>query len=212
MTAVRDALESGIMVEPAPPRFTVTVPANWYPLDLDPRSRTDSIARLVESRIGSGREPAVRQLRRELTAMLRQYARQAASHRATYAALMYQVVDGVPLSASLLIAVGVAPEDASGAPMLTPGALGAVLGEGAAVSSDFATLAGPAVRVVRQEPLQGVAGSSGAPVSSVEVQYALAVPGTELVLVMTFSTPNVALAEPLGELFDAIARTLEWAP
>jgi hypothetical protein len=187
-------LESGLMGEPVPPRFTITVPANWYPLDLDPRTRTDSIARLVESRVGSSREPAVRQLRRELTAMLRQYARQAASHHATYAALMYQVVDGVPLSASLVIACGLAPS----------GDVGAVLADGGSYQ-DFATLAGPAVRVARTELLDPGA------VPTAEVQYAVPVPGSELVLLMTFSTPNVALADPLGELFDAIARTLEWA-
>src|SRR5262249_43699122 len=49
------------------PEFTVTVPANWYPLDLDPRTRTETIATLVEDRLGTDRSEALRQLRRELT-------------------------------------------------------------------------------------------------------------------------------------------------
>lgn len=197
------------MVEPAPPQFTVTVPANWFALDLDPRTRTDSIARLVESRIGPATDPAGRQLRRELTSLLRQHARQAASHRAAYAALMYQVLDGVPLSASLLIAVGTAPLDPTGAAVLDPAALGAVLAQGSdAQPEPFETLAGPAVRI-RLDTAVPVRPDE--PVPTAEFQYAIAVPGSELVLVLTFSTPNVTLAEPLAELFDAIARSLDWA-
>lgn len=177
------ALTSDLM--PAP-RFTVTVPATWFALDLDPRTRTASIARLVEERLGPAPAP---QLRRELTATLRQYARQAAGTGAAYAALMYQVVDGSPLSASLLIAVAAAPGGA------TP--LASALG--AASPTELHTLAGPAARAATQ--LGG----------TLQVQYALAVPGSELAVTMTFATPNLAQAEPLTLLFDAIARTLEWA-
>lgn len=179
------ALTSGLM---APPRFTLTVPDTWIPLDLDPRTRTESIGRLVEQRLGGDVPVAVR---RELTASLRQYARQAAASGALYAALMYQEVDGLPLSASLLVALAAAAPDGEG------GAAQA-LGAGAV---PFDTLAGPAVRAYRMD-------EAGA-----QTQYALPVPGGgEAVLTLTFATPNLALAQPLGELFDAIARTLDWAP
>jgi hypothetical protein len=177
------ALISGLM---APPRFTLTVPDTWIPLDLDPRTRTESIGRLVEQRLGAD---APVEVRRELTATLRQYARQAAAGGALYAALMYQEVDGLPLSASLLVALAAAPPD--------PAGLGAVLGAGAV---PFDTLAGPAVRAHQAD-------EAGA-----QTQYAVRVPeGDDAVLTLTFATPNLALADPLGELFDAIARTLDWA-
>jgi hypothetical protein len=190
------------------PRFTLTVPATWYALDLDARTRTDSIARLVEERLGPTPTPELRQLRRELTATLRQYARQAANNGAAYAALMYQVVDGIPLSASLLIAYTAAPRDPAGQPARTPADLGAALAPapppdpgaapGGASPTEIRTLAGPAARLATE------------PDGTLHVQYALPVPESDLALTMTFATPNLAQAEPLGQLFDAIARTLEW--
>jgi hypothetical protein len=187
------ALASGLMVEPAPPRFTLAVPDNWIALDLDPRTRTESIARMVAERVGEGQ--------RELTATLRQYARQAANQGAAYAALMYQLVDGVLLSASLLVARGAAPRDHDGRPVLEPAGLGGVLGAslgGGAEVAEFGTLAGPMARARR------VGGQLA------QTQYAVAVPGTDLIVSLAFSTPNLALAQPLNELFDAIARTFRW--
>jgi hypothetical protein len=226
-TEVEDRLGFDAMAEPTDvddtdslPEFTVSVPANWYQLDLDPRTRTETIATLVEERLGDNRTPVMRQLRRELTAMLRQYARQAASHGAIYAALMDQVVEGLSLSASLVIAVGEAPRDSADEPVLDPAELGRVM---AALSDDsdaeapadappaevFETPAGDAARL-RRTTNSGYAGSDGSTVLTAETQYFVPVPGTDKVLAMTFSTPNLSVREALEELFDAIARTLDW--
>jgi len=201
------------------PEFTVAVPASWYQLDLDPRTRTETIAELVEDRLGSSRTPVMRQLRRELTAMLRQYARQAAGHGAIYAALMDQVVEGLSLSASLVIAVGEAPRDAADQPVLDPAELGRVMaeltddsdadGDVRPPAERFETPAGAAARL-RRTTNSGLAGSGGDTVQTAETQYFVPVPGTDKVLAMTFSTPNLSVRQALEELFDAIARTLDW--
>ncbi|MBI1758636.1 MAG: hypothetical protein HYR62_05355 [Actinobacteria bacterium] len=200
------------------PEFTITVPKNWYALDLDPRTRTSTIARLVEDRIGTDDSPQLRQLRRDLTGMLRSYARQAASHGAIYAALMDQVVQGIALSASLVIAVGDAPRGDDGEPILDA----ALLGRAMVTEDDPAetgeppepgaidTLAGRAARV-RRTTNSGFTGTDGTSVATAESQYFVPVPGTDKVLAMTFSTPNLSVRPALDELFDAIARSLEWA-
>ena len=210
---------AGRSAEPADalPEFTVAVPSNWYQLDLDPRTRTGTIAKLVEDRLGDASTAALRQIRRELTAMLRQYARQAASHGAIYAALMDQVVEGLALSASLVIAVGEAPRDAAGEPVLDPARLGLALasqvgddGTPARLSAEELELpAGTAVRL-RRTTDSGFAGSDGGTVRTAETQYFVPVPRTDKVLALTFSTPNLSVREALEELFDRIARTLAW--
>lgn len=67
--------------------------------------------------------------------------------------------------------------------------------------------AGPAVRLRRRGSAEG----PDARVVEVEMlQYFVVVPGAARLLLLTFSTPNVALADALVELFDAIASTLRW--
>ena len=213
--------DAGGVAEPAgtPPEFTLTVPVNWCQLDLDPRTRAETIARLVEERFGAAPGQELREARRELTAMLRRYARQAASRGAVYAALMYQEVEGLSLSASLLVAVGEAPRDAAGRPVLDPAALGRIMSgladAGAPAAADrppadlFETPAGTAARL-RRTTDSGFAGTDGRTVVTAETQYFVPVPGTDKVLALTFSTPNLPARQILEELFDAIAGTLAW--
>ena len=203
------------------PEFTISVPANWYPLDLDPRTRTATIAELVEQRLGGDDSPMVQHVRDALTGMLRSYARQAAGHGAIYAALMDQVVDGMAISASLVVAVGDAPRNAAGEPVLDPVSLGQALIDGeptGAADPDLggrsnpdmvATPAGAAVRL-RRTIDSGFAGSDGQTVATAESQYFVPVPGTDKVLAMTFSTPNLPVRDTMDELFDTIAGTLRW--
>jgi len=67
---------------------------------------------------------------------------------------------------------------------------------------------GPAVRVRRR---RSVAVEDGANPSDVEIVqwYSLHETGRRLAT-MTFSTPNVGLADEFGEVFDLIAATLRW--
>jgi len=68
--------------------------------------------------------------------------------------------------------------------------------------------AGPGVRVRRR---QSAALDAGGNPSDVEIVqwYALHESGGRLAL-LTFSTPNVGLADQFGEVFDLIAATLRW--
>jgi hypothetical protein len=140
---------SGRPAPAGPVDFRILTPANWYVLDLNPNTRTASIARLVEQRFGPTDDPRLVQARRELTALLRGAARDAAEHGAVYAALMDALVEGTALSASLLAVVGPAPLDEDGNVVTDPAALSATL-----LAGELATAAGIAAG---DEPL----GSAG---------------------------------------------------
>jgi len=187
------------------------LPAAWYELDLDPATRAASLAHLVRRRLGGGSDPDAVAARRELTARLRRSARAAAEGGSTYAALCDHVVAGVPLSASLLVALLPVPRHGP----LTPAGLvslltatraaGAVDPAGAPSRPPVRVVelpAGVAARVRSTEPVEGT--------RTLQVQYLLPVPGATRVAVLTFATPNVAYGEPFEELFDAVARTAAW--
>jgi hypothetical protein len=258
-----------------PVDFRILTPANWYVLDLNPVTRTSSIARLVEQRFGPTDDPRLVAARRELTALLRGAARDAADNGAVYAALMDALVDGTALSASLLAVVGPAPRDEDGNVLTDPAALSATLlaseltaaldtatttvdalgtpattpaastpaastpaagapgpgggggspaqpsgaarlddaseGEGdEAARAEIVQLpAGPAVRLRRRTD-SGLAGTTGQTVPAAETQYFLAIPATDLILVLTFATPNIGFQAEFAELFDRMAQTLHW--
>ena len=52
--------------------------------------------------------------------------------------------------------------------------------------------------------------NDGTDLPTLEVQYHVPIPHVQGFLLLSFSTPNVSLAVPMGELFDAVARTLRW--
>jgi hypothetical protein len=229
MTSGPEAAAAGI----GPVRFRLLTPDNWYVLDLDPVTRNASIGRLVERRFGKTDDPRLLQARRDLTALLRGAARDAADNGAIYAALMDLLVaddTGEPtaLSASLVAVAAPAPTDPDGNVLTDPAALAVAMlaGELAALSDvDDATAAGqsdvegrpevvelaagPAVRLSRIGD-SGPVGGSGAGVSSVQVQYFLPVPDSEQVLILTFGTPNRNLRAEFEELFGQIAGSLSW--
>jgi hypothetical protein len=161
--------ELGEAIAGAPADFRILTPANWYVLDLNPATRTAAIARLVERRFGPTDDPRLVQARRELTALLRSAARDAADNGAVYAALMDALVDGTALSASLLAVVGPAPLDADGNAVTDPAALSATLlaGELAGVAEAAITGDSPGGPVAVDLTLPPMAGGSPAGGSAV---------------------------------------------
>lgn len=220
-TGVPPAADSG-----GPVDFRLLTPANWYVLDLNPATRSGSLARLVESRFGATDDPRLVQARRELTAVLRGAAREAEESGAVYAALMDTMISDVALSASVLAVVGPAPTDDDGNVVTDPRALSATLlaaeltsivdsatGTPPEAGDDSAEIvelpAGPAVRL-RRATDTGLAGSTGETAKAAETQYFLPVPRSDQLLVLTFATPNVDFRTDFDELFDRIAETVEW--
>ena len=204
-----------------PRDFRITPPANWYLLDLDPATRDESAAKLVQARFGGADDPEVEAARLEFEQLLRTVARRAQQAGVVRAALMDMVVDGVPLSASLMVVLGTAPRDEDGNLAADPETVSRLLlalgdtagsaGDGGEPAEAVTLPAGPAVRVrrvARGEPT----GTGGAAEPTAETRYFVPVPDSDRMLVLTFVTPNVDYRWHFDELFDRIARTLEWTP
>jgi hypothetical protein len=180
-------------------------PAAWFDLDLDPATRGASIDRvLAERAVGSAEG---------LRASLEAAAEQAIGQGAVFASLFSDTLDGKAVSASLVVSVIDAVPDPASAPA-APAAIAEELVE--EFLDDGATAAvrnldaGPAARLRRRLPVGGATGPSGLPEEVDTVQYFVPFPDADRLAVLTFSTPNVGLADAFAEVFDAVASTLQW--
>jgi hypothetical protein len=202
--------------EGPPSGFRLPTPGNWFDLDLDPRTRNQSIAQLVDSRLGG--DPTLGRRRDEMVRLLRRVAREAAEHNALFASMLSELVENQPMAAGVNVTVAPITVDRGATAVNDPRAVQAALGE---ASHDPAAdgerpevrlvqlAAGPAVRVSGMRSTQLPGGGDQSLLTS-EVQYFLPVPGSSLMAVITFSTPTVALADRFAELFDAMAAGFEF--
>jgi hypothetical protein len=176
-------------------------PAAWWDLDLDPATRATSMDRLLAER-APGREGAVRPTLEAATD-------DAVAHGAVFASIFADTFDGKAVSASLVVSVvdAEAGDEADFDPdglrlAIAQGLTAEFRADGAA--AEVRTIeAGPAARVRSRVPLAG-----GPEVGT--VQYFVPFPRADRLAVLTFSTPNVGLADAFAEVFDAIASTLQW--
>jgi len=186
--------------------IALAMPASWRSLDLDPTTRAENNRRVVEEAIPSGL--GATEARKLMLGLLRDATDSAVTGRAAVAALYCSAADGIPLGASLVATVleaTTAPAD-----QLPPDAqaladsLQTTIAAGTGERRDLP--AGPGVRVQRQQTGTDV----GSPVPVQTVQWYVLHPKGDRMAILSFSTPNVALAEPFGEVFDAIAWSLQW--
>lgn len=197
-------------VAPAPPRFRIATPADWVDVDLDRSGDIGPLVRLVASRSTLTPEQAAEA--GDVLEMLAAANAQAVAHGAVFASVLSQVVEGAPVSASLFVAVR-HEQAAGGAP--APEALARRLrhqprSTPVAHAVEVVTLpAGKAVRS-RGRTFARPVGPTGPTVEVDTVQYFVPVPDGDGLLVLTFSTPTLPLADAFAELFDAIAGSLSW--
>ena len=200
---------------PAPPMgFRLATPGNWFDLDLDPRTRNESIAAMVDAHIA--RSAATPENRQVLVRLLRRTARDAADRGMVFASLMSEVAEGIPVSASATVTLSGAL-DSEERSISDPSRIATELrtkdgGAGRRREVSVVDLpAGRAVRLVgtRTGDVEGIAEG----IVTHEVQSFVPVPGTRLLAVLTFTTPVLALAEPFTGLFDTMAQNFafEWA-
>lgn len=190
-------------------------PAAWWDLDLDPATKASSIDQLLAQR-SRGRADALR-------AALAAATEDAIQQRAVFASLYSDTVEGKTMSASLVVSVVDAVGDGDGESDGDPAGLTGIRLEIAedlvaefrtdGAAAEVRTLeAGPAARVRRRQPVEtGPDPSSGRRAEVDTLQYFVPFPDGDRLAVMTFSTPNLGLADAFAELFDAIASTLQWS-
>lgn len=186
--------------------FGLAIPASWSLLDLDPETAETGRRLLVAEAIPDG--PGASEARALMARLLEPVAETAVYGEAQLAALYSSVAEGLPLGASLVASVLEATPGPDGRP--PPGgwtlveSLQATVGGGGGERQDLP--AGPSVRVQRRQ----VSNDAGVRVEVETVQWFVLHPTGERMAVLSFSTPNVGLAEAFGEVFDAIAWSLQW--
>lgn len=190
----------------------VTTPAPWIDLDLDPTTRAASIERALDERAAASGTQLDTGQRAELTVLLERTAADAEAKGAIFASIFSDVMEGRPVSATLIVTL-LAGEEGEAAQAL-PDRAGLVAGLREVLADDAATEllelpAGPAVRARRRidVPLDP---PDGRHFTLESVQYFVPLPGAEHLVLLSFSTPTVAMANAFVELFDAIAGTLSW--
>jgi len=180
-----------------PVSLRLITPGPWLRLDLDPRTRSGSLARLVGDRLGdpAADDADTARARRELTATLRAFARDAAAAGAVHAAMLLDVVAGIPVTATVTASYATLP---AGSGDRVADALDGDAGELAPVALGL----GAGYRLVAQ--------GTSAVGPALLVQYAVAVPGQDVALLLSFGSPQMANVDALLRLFDAIAKDARW--
>jgi hypothetical protein len=194
--------------------LALITPEIWWDVPLDPKTRHQAIAALVDERVQ--RDPRLADRRDELVSRLRRSAREAADAGGVLCSCMAMLAEDTAMSANLLVLIRLlAPDEAADATGDADALLGG-LREGldrdvtsAAPELGLAELpdAGRAVRLrtVRRTTLPLVDQT----LPTLLVQYFVPLPAEDRrTAVVTFTSPSLAYEQPLVEMFDAIAQTL----
>ncbi|MFD5814900.1 hypothetical protein [Streptomyces sp. NPDC127038] len=189
----------------APPSdYRLAVPEGWERVVLDPERWSYRIDKLVRRGLRGTR--ATPRLQAALAERIRDQAEAAHANGGVEMYLVNQVIGQVPVSAGLVVTLLRPP------PGTAHGSLGDTALSLAAGGADVTTVdlpAGPAVRhLYRRRPAPDDPDGNKLTVTHLDVH--LAVPNSDLRLLLSFSTPMEPLADALVTLFDSIARTLQW--
>ena len=181
------------------PVYGLVVPGDWWRLDLTTPDRGRAQVRRLVRRL-AGTADAHARLRRELVEHVDAMCADAAGRGGVDLYLSTGGPSGTLVAASLLVAVLPRP---GGAEEAVPAVSAALREDGGAVVVEIGSHR--AVRRARQVQPDALAPDGR---RSLVVQYAFVLP--EVVVLLSFSTPVLALADPLTGLFDAVAETFRW--
>jgi hypothetical protein len=193
--------------------MTIATPGNWIGVDLGAIQRsgdelTEAFAMLFEG------EPERRAEAERLARYMTEGAELSLEAGVCYAAAVVDVVDNVPILAALSLMILPSP---AGDEEMSPSEIAEELKQADQDEpSQVAVLDLPAGTAVRMQGLRHFDADrpDGAKVATLSDQYYVPVPGRpDRVAVIAFISPNVAAAEAMRRLFDAIASSLEfrWA-
>lgn len=190
--------------------FTFRVPESWLEFDVWRATRTGDLARELDSRIAQA--PELRPYRGTLLKALRQAAADAERQGAVCCAVMLDPVadDGMLAATLMVFQTDGAADPANNAPEVVAGQVTAVAPvEGQAHWRRVEIVEIPAGRAVRVRGVEAAA-IDGRSVDCVVMQTLIPVPQDRGVLNMVLTSPQVELAEPMLDLFDAVSSTLTW--
>jgi hypothetical protein len=199
----------------APEQYTLRFPNSWWHLDLDPGTRDASIRRRIEAQ-SEGRESISREQVDSLVSSTRKIAREAYAQGALQAAGMFQFLDdGSSLIATTVVLRVQAPEESSTdlSELLLPVAMknaGNPLGRGTPANSVDVIELPEIGSVGRVTAIEDVDFQGKATVRNAMMHTIVPVPHSRDFLVISSTTPNLALVDEFFEVFDAISGTLRF--
>ncbi|MER6464224.1 hypothetical protein ACWC4D_32705 [Streptomyces sp. NPDC001288] len=193
--AVADGTREGDTLPPSD--YGLLVPDGWFRIPLEPDGWKGPVRALAE-RVFEGQDDAVL-LKREFTRAVLARAEEGYENGGVELYISTTSIGPVPLSASLLVTVVPAEEDVR---------LRAK-GRSQQITEVDLPFAGPAtMRRTRSVPDAGDPTGNHLPVTVVD--YAVRVPNTRAVLLLTFSTSLDPFADAMVEMFGAVAQSLHW--
>ncbi|MFB7493945.1 hypothetical protein ACFC09_04430 [Streptomyces sp. NPDC056161] len=196
----------------------IQVPSTWYEFDVHPATVNRSIREAVAERVKQRPELAEHQA--ELVGTLKRAAREARRGNVVYSGSMCEIVDGEPMVASVTVSVTTAVHETTG--VTVPTGLDTLMG----VLTPIAPGRRPTdpwrrVRVVALPEAGDAARTEG--IEDIDIpddnrsyrvvmmQTLVPFPGADpKVAVISASTPQLSLLQPMLELFDLITSTFRF--
>ncbi|MFL6072508.1 MAG: hypothetical protein ACJ73S_03830 [Mycobacteriales bacterium] len=197
---------------PKPTDYRYLLPENWFALDPSPSRSMKSIKRIADARIR--RFPPLEPHRKELMRVLRMQANDARKNGIEKIHMLAEpITDDIVMSASMVVA------EARGLPL-----------GGSAATNDPELITEWQRRIVPDEQIDDEFRSvdlvdltqlpavrvramirtedeEGRQIIGLGVQFHIPVPGSSDLVLLTFNTPDLAIAEQMTLLFDMIAQT-----
>lgn len=190
--------------------FTLRLPASWYEFDLWRAARTGDLARAVDARIAE--HPQLKPHRGDLVRALRGMAETARSQGAVYCASMLELIGSDLVLANLMVLHTDGPAEPGGTTVET------IASQVPAVAPSTESpewrqveiVETPAGRAVRVQGIDRLTADGGRSAPVVVMHTLVPVPEDRGVLDLVLTSPQVELAEPMLDLFDAVSGTLAW--
>ncbi len=198
--------------------INIQVPSAWYEFDVHPATVNRSIRDAVAARVKQRPELAACQA--DLVRTLKKVAREARRDHVVYSGSMCEIVDGEPMVASLTVSVNQAVNEATGE--TAPTGLDTLLGVLTPIESGRRPTdpwrrvhlvdLPDAGRAVRAEGIEDIEiPDDNRSYRAVMMQTFVPFPGDDpKVAVISASTPQLALVEPMLELFDLVTGTFRF--
>jgi hypothetical protein len=191
----------------APSGFALSIPPNWYEVDVHPNTRNSAINALVAQRTKA--VPELFAHRSTLVRALRAAARTAYSHGAVYCGVLAEGFGSALLTGSVSVSVAEAPDGS--------GPVGDYLrplprtGENSRWRIVEQTELPHVGRVTRTRGVEDISLPDGTGwVRTAVLQTFVPIPETSRVALITGSSPVLPLATEMLDLFDAITSTFRF--
>ncbi|MFJ6084340.1 hypothetical protein ACIQI8_23345 [Streptomyces sp. NPDC092369] len=196
----------------------IQVPHTWYEFDVHPVSVNRSIRDVVAERVKD--RPELADFQAELVRTLKKVAREARKRSVVYSGSMCEIVDDEPMVASLLVSVTEAVNETTGES--SPTGLDTLMGSLAPIAPGRRPTdpwrrvqvvdLPEAGRAVRTEGIEDIEiPDDNRSYRAVMMQTFVPFPvSSPKVAVISASTPQLALVEPMLELFDLITGTFRF--